>query len=99
MRIAQTHEELGPGLKAGRAASLAEDLADREGVQQALGRVLVLTVAGVDDAHVRHVATDLQRRATRAVAQHDGVDSECVDGRNRVAQRLALLHAARRHGE
>ena len=96
---AQTVEQLGAGLEAGRAVALAQDLSNGEGVQQALGRVLVLAVAAVDHAHVRHVATDLQRRAARAVAHDDGVDAQRVDRRDGVAQRLALLHAARGDGQ
>jgi len=42
--------------------------------------VLVLTVAPVDDPHVRYVTTDLQGRSAGAVAHHDGVDAQRVDG-------------------
>ena len=46
----QSLEHLGPALETGRGEALTQDLADGERVEQTLGRVLVLTVAAVDDA-------------------------------------------------
>ena len=60
----KTFEEGRPRLEAGRVVTFAQDLSNREGVQQALRGMLVLTIAPVDDPHVRHVAADLQRGAT-----------------------------------
>jgi hypothetical protein len=70
----------------------AELLAQREQVEQALRRVLVRAVAGVD-----HVALDAlgeePRRAGRAVADDDHVDLHGLEVPRRVDQRLALRHA------
>ena len=65
--------------------------ADRQGVEQRLGRMLVGAVAGVD-----HRAVDLLRqqlhRAGRMVAHHDDVRAHGVERHRGVDQRLALLH-------
>ena len=52
-------KEFGAGLGTAGPFSFGQDLADRECVEQTLGRVLVLTVTPVDDAHVGHVTAHL----------------------------------------
>ena len=83
---AQPLEQFAARFKSRGPTPLAQNLADREGVQETLGRVLVLSVTGVDDAHVRHVAAHLERGAAGTVTKHDGVDAQSVDGRDRVAK-------------
>jgi len=53
--------------------------------------MLVLTIATVDDSHVRHVAADLERGTARTVTHHHGVDAQRVDRRDGVTQRLTFL--------
>ncbi len=76
----------------------AEPGADRVAVEQRLGGVLVPTVAGVDDRRLGPLG-DLLRGAARAVADDERVDAHRADRLDRVAQALALVQAARRHGE
>ena len=78
--------------------STRADLADRVAVEQGLGRVLVPAVAGVDHRCV-DPAGHLPRDTGRRVAHDDRVDAHRLDGLDGVAQRLALLHRRRRHGE
>ncbi len=72
-----------------QAVDVAEGAAHGEGVEQGLGRVLVLPVAGVDDA-----AADLLRqqrgRAGRAVADHQDVRLHGVQRHRGIDQGLAL---------
>ena len=78
-----------------QAVEAAEPLAQRVDVQQRLRRVLVLAVAGVDDARGRP-AGDQRGGADVRRADHDqvrAVGGERLDG---VLERLALLDAASR---
>ena len=72
--------------------------ADRVAVEQRLRGVLMPAVAGVHDRRVRPACHQLGRTA-RSVAHHEGVDAHRGDRLDRVAQALALVHAARRDGE
>ena len=72
----------------------AEVAADRQRVEQRLGRVLVGAVAGVD-----HRAVDLAREqrhgAGGMMAHHQNVGAHGVERHRRVDQRLALFDAGR----
>ena len=76
----------------------AELLAQREGVQQRLRRVLVLAVAGVDDRG-RRPAGDEARGAGVRRADDDRVGRVGGERQHRVLQRLALLDARPAGGE
>ena len=67
------------------------DAADREGVEQRLGWMLVRAVAGVDHGAVDLLGQQLHR-ACRMVAHHDDVGPHGVERHRCVDQRLALLH-------
>ena len=71
-------------------SSASERLAHREEVEQRLGRVLVLAVAGVHDGRAR-VARDELRRADLRVADDDRVRLVRRQRQHRVLQRLALV--------
>src|SRR5262249_43089103 len=69
-----------------------------ENVQQALGRVLVGPVAGVDDA-ARQVLGQEVRGPGGAVAHHDDVHAHRLDVLGGVDERLALADAGAGGGE
>ena len=71
------------------AVELAEVLLHREGVEQALGGVLVGAVAGVDDRDVEHAA-EVERGTAGGVAEDDHVGVERLDVLRGVAEGLAL---------
>ena len=73
-------------LEAGEALLV---LADREGVEQRLGRVLVHPVAGVDDARAADLRQQV-RGARRGVPHHDHVRRHRFEVERGVDQRLAL---------
>ena len=62
-----------------RPVDLLLALADREQVEQRLGRVLVAAVAGVDDRTIDDVGEE-PRRARRGVADHDRVGRHRLRG-------------------
>ena len=70
----------------------AQRAADRQRVEQALGRMLVLAVAGVE-----HRAADLvgnqPDRARTGMADHDGIGPHGIERQRGVDQGLALFHA------
>ena len=68
-------------------------LADGEGVEQALGRMLVGAVPGVDDVGAGETG-EVVGRATGAVAEDDDVRVERLEVADGVAQGLALLEGA-----
>ena len=72
------------------AVELADPRPQGEDVEQRLGRVLMLAVSGVDDGRLAPL-TDELGGAGRGMADHDRVGRVGVEGRDRVAQRLALL--------
>ena len=72
------------------ALEAAERLAHRVEVEQALRRVLVLAVAGVDDRGAG-VAGGQRRRADLRVADDDDVGPVGVERQDRVLERLALV--------
>ena len=82
-------------LEAGDAA-LA--LPDGEGVQQALGGVLVRAVAGVDHVGLGEAGEEV-RGAARAVAQDDEVGVEGLEVADRVLEGLALAQRGGLGGE
>jgi hypothetical protein len=64
---------------------------DRKEIEQALRRVRVATVAGVDHVLVRlHAARNQERRAARSVAHDEHVGMHRREVRDRIEQRLAL---------
>ncbi len=69
----------------------AQRLADRVGVQQRLGRVLVRPVAGVDDVRLA-VCRCQVRRPARRVAHHQDVSADRLQRAYGIDQRLALVH-------
>src|SRR6266852_2799769 len=73
-------------------------LADREGVEQRLRRVLVHAVAGVDDPRPADARQQVAR-ARRSVAQDDHVGRHRLDVHRRVGQRLAFQDARCRDGD
>ncbi|MEY4403146.1 MAG: hypothetical protein RIR91_1181 [Verrucomicrobiota bacterium] len=75
---------------------LAEALADGEGVEQGLRRVLMGAVAGVNHRDVERVA-EVAGGAGRGVAHHDGVHAHGADVQGGVAEGLAL-HQGRGRG-
>ena len=81
-----------------QAVELAEALAQRVDVQQRLGRVLVLAVAGVDDAR-RGPARDQLGGADVRGADHDQVRLVGGERLHRVLERLALLDGRAAGGE
>ena len=66
--------------------------ADRHQVEQALGRVLVGTVAGIDDRAFQMLRQQM-RRARRGMADHHDVGPHRLDVLGRVDERLALRQA------
>jgi hypothetical protein len=68
--------------------------ADRQRVEQRLGRMLMRAVAGID-----HSGIDLLRQQVRrtglVVADHQQVAMHGVERRRRVEQRLPLVHGRR----
>ena len=81
-------------------ATRPEPLADGEDVEQALRRVLVGAVAGVDDANVRQQVLRQQvRRAGRRVPHDHHVDAHRLDVLGGVDERLALGGAGAAGGE
>src|SRR5262249_44645668 len=81
-----------------QAVDPALDLADGEDVEQALGRVLVGAVAGVDDAGVEVLGQQVRRAGDR-VPDDGGVDAHRLDVLGGVDERLALLHAGAAGGK
>ena len=75
------------------AAQRAEVFLHREGVEQALGRVLVGAVPRVDHWNVEN-PRKVERRAGGGVADHDHVGLQRLDVFGRVAQGFALRGAA-----
>ena len=84
-------QHVGPGHPAVRdvaddddvpVGEIAQPLAQREGVQQRLGGVLVRAVAGVDDRAVDPTGDPLHR-AGRVVPHHQRVDAHRGDGQRR----------------
>ena len=73
----------------------AQVLLHREGVEEALGRVLVRAVARVDDGDVEDLA-QVERGARGGVPDHDHVGVQRLDVLGRVAQGLALLRGGAR---
>ena len=88
-----------PTIATCRPVEPAERLAHRVEVEQRLGRVLVLAVAGVDDVRARRLGDEL-RRADVRVPDHDHVRVVLGERQRRVLQRLALVdgRAGRAHG-
>jgi len=79
----------------GEPAEPAFAPANRQSVEQCLGRVLVTAVAGIDDGAVQFFGEQLNRaRFGMADDQHVGVHR--VQRHRRVDQGLALVHRARR---
>ena len=79
----------------GEAAEPALAAADRQRVEQRLGRVLVAAVAGIDDGAIDLFGQQLHRaRFGMAHDQHVGMHG--VERHRRVDQRLALDHRADR---
>src|SRR5205823_11764331 len=69
--------------------------ANRQGVEQRLGRMLVAAVTGIDDGAIQFLGEQLNRaRFGMADDQHVGVHR--VQRHRRVDQGLALVHRARR---
>ena len=81
-----------PQMAIGEPFDLAEPAADGESVEQRLGGVLVLAVAGID-----HGAIDLARQQRRrpgcAVAHNKQIGAHGVQGGGGVDQGFALGHA------
>ena len=71
------------------AFELAEVIAQREHVEQSLRRMLVRSVARVDDVRLDALGEKL-RRAGRAVADDDHVDPHRLEIARRVDERFAL---------
>src|SRR2546425_222457 len=76
---------------------LAVAVADREQIEQRLGGVLVLAVAGVDDVGANAVAEEL-RGSRRRMPDHHHVDPHRLEVLRGVDERLALLHRAAGRG-
>jgi hypothetical protein len=81
-----------------QALQPALDPADGEDVEQALGRVLVGAVAGVDDAATQVLGQQV-RRSRRGVADHHQVGPHRLDVLRGVDERLALGQAGAAGGE
>ena len=73
-------------------------LADGEGVEERLGRMLVHAVAGVDDGGLADAGQQVAR-ARGGVAQHDHARRHRLDVERGVHQRLALDHAGGGDGD
>ena len=84
-----------PTIQMLQAVERAEPLAQRVDVEQRLGRVLVLAVAGVDDRG-RAPARDELRGADVRRADDDQVGPVGRERLHRVLERLALLDATSR---
>src|SRR5262249_50409285 len=76
----------------GQALDTALELADGEDVEQALRRVFVGAVAGIDDAAIE-VLRQQMRRAGHRMEDHGDVDAKGLDVLGRVDERLALADA------
>ena len=74
------------------AGEVAEAFADREDVEEPLGRVLVRAVASVDDADVEVLGKKMGG-TRRGVADNDGVNSHRLEVFRRVDERLPLGEA------
>ena len=72
------------------ALDRADRLADGVEVEQRLGRVLVLPVAGVDDVRLGEAGDELRRTDLR-VPEHDHVRVVGAERECRVLERLALV--------
>ena len=70
--------------------------ADRQRIEQRLGRMLVGTVARIDD-RAAHMAGEQRHGATVLMAHDQHVRVHGVQRHGRVDQRLALLHGRARH--
>ena len=81
-----------PTIQMFEAVEAAEPLAQRVDVEQRLGRVLVLAVAGVDDRGGRPAGDQLGGAGPRR-ADDDRVGLVGAEGQDGVLQRLALLDA------
>ena len=88
--VADDHDPL-PG-------EIAERVAQRVRVEQALGRVRVPAVAGVDDRGIGPLRDEV-RRARRGVAHDDDVATERRERAYGVEQRLALLDRRSARGD
>ena len=75
----------------GQAFESPDAAADGQGIEQRLGRVLVLAVAGVDD-RAGHLARQQLGRTRGLVAHDQQVGLHGVEGHRGVDQRLALRH-------
>jgi len=73
-------------------AEIALRAADRQRIEQALGGVLVLSVAGIEHRAIDLVGDQLHR-AGAGVANHDCIGAHRVQRHRRVDQRFALFHA------
>ena len=69
---------------------IAERVAQRVRAEEALRRVGVPTVAGVDHRGLGPFGDEV-RGPRGGVAHHDHVPAECLEGANGVVERLALL--------
>jgi len=67
---------------------------DSQQIEQRLGRMLVGTVAGVDDGCGEHIR-DLLGYTRHVVANHDGIRIHGVQGPSRVQDALGLLETRR----
>ena len=76
-----------------------EALAHRQDVEEALRRVFVRAVAGVDDRAVFEILRQKSRRAGAAVANDDRVDAHRQDVLGGVDERFAFRKTARRGGK
>jgi hypothetical protein len=84
-----------PTIATSRAVDRALGPAHRRGVEQRLGRVLVLAVAGVDHRAAQRLGQEVRRAAHRVAHDHD-VGAHRVEVLGGVEQRLALGRRAGR---
>ena len=86
---------MSPQIATVEALDAALVAADRERVEERLGRMLVRAVARIDDGAVDLLGEEIHG-AGRVVAHDDDVRPHGVEGRGGVDERLALLHRRRR---